>query len=341
MSSAGAPPERPAADEGTLEFEVPAAWDGQRLDRIAHQRLGELSRTEAGRRVEAGLVLLDGRPRRPGHRCRAGQSVRITPPPDGQTLSRRPPGSEDPLTPEAVRFAVLHEDAEIVVIDKPAGLVVHPGPGHLAGTLAHGLLHRYPEMAAVGPPGRPGLVHRLDRGTSGVLIAARTEPARLRLAAAFAAREVEKHYLGIALGALPGARRLAAPIGRDPREPQRFRVRGRRAREAESEVWPLEPLPLATLVRIRLHTGRTHQARVHLAGAGFPLAGDAMYGPAAPRRGGGRAGAALRRLGRPALHAAEIAFVHPATGARVRFGAPPPADFEQTLAALRHAAAVA
>lgn len=329
MSSAGAPSE--PGGEAILEFEVPAAGHGERLDRIVHERLPALSRTEAGRRVQAGLVLLDGRPRRPGHRCRAGQSVSVT----ASEARRRPPGEQDLLIPESLRFEILHEDSEIVVLDKPAGLVVHPGPGHAGGTLANGLIHRYPEMAAVGPPGRPGLVHRLDRGTSGVLIAARTESARLRLTAAFAAREVEKHYLGIVLGALSGARRLTEPIGRDPRDPQRFRVRGRRAREAESEVWPLEPLPLSTLVRIRLHTGRTHQARVHLAGAGFPLAGDAFYGPAAPRRGGGQAGAALRRLERPALHAAGIAFSHPATGAPVRFEAPPPADFEETLATLR------
>ncbi len=223
------------------------------------------------------------------------------------------------------------------MLDKPAGLVVHPGPGHPSGTLANGLLHRYPEVRSVGPPGRPGLVHRLDRGTSGLLIAARQEHVRLRLAEAFARREIEKRYLALALGRVARARVLRDPIGRDPKQPQRYRCRGQNARDAESEVWPLEELPLVTLVRIRLHTGRTHQARVHLAGIGHPLAGDALYGPAAPRRGGGVAGAALRRLTRPALHAAEIAFRHPHTGERLHFQRPPPADLAGTVEELRRA----
>ena len=306
---------------------------------MASARLPRLSRSEAGRWVSAGLVLLDGRERRPSRRCRAGQRITITPVTDTETPLRRIPGEEDPISPEPVSLRVVHEDAWLVVLDKQPGIVVHPGPGHPGGTIANGLLHRYPEVGAVGPPGRPGLVHRLDRGTSGLLVAARRESARLRLGRAFARREVEKHYLGLALGRIASARLLADPIGRDPRHPRRYCCRGRRAKDARSEVWPLEELPLATLVRLRLHTGRTHQARVHLAGTGHPLAGDALYGPAAPRRGGGQPGAALRRLRRPALHAAEIAFVHPGTGDPVRFRSPLPADLEAALGALRRAAA--
>ena len=335
MSSAGAPPD--TSGETVIEFEVGPEEDGRRLDLTAASRLTELSRSEAGRWVAAGLVRLDGRLRRPGHRCRAGQSVRIVAPGDGRTPLFGPPGETDPLLPEAIPFEVLHEDADLVVLDKPAGLVVHPGPGHRAGTLANGLIHRYPELRAVGPTGRPGLVHRLDRGTSGVLAVARSEPARLRLIAAFARREVEKRYLALVLGRFREPRRLTGPIGRDPKNPQRFRCRGRNPREAESEAWPIEELPLSTLVGLRLHTGRTHQARVHLAAAGAPIAGDAMYGPGAPRRGGGPPGAALRRLRRPALHAAEIAFAHPSTGEPVRFGAPLPEDLEAALTALRSA----
>ena len=339
MSSAGAPPDARNAGGGThLEFEIAAADDGRRLDLIASERLPDISRSEAARWVEAGFVRLDGRIRRPSHRCRAGQRVLIAAPGDGRTPLFGAPGENDPLSPEPVPLEVLHEDPWLVVIDKPAGLVVHPGSGHRDGTLAHGLIHRYPEIARVGPPGRPGLVHRLDRGTSGVLVAARTEPARLRLAEAFAERQVGKQYLALVMGRFGEHRRMDEPIGRDPKHGQRYRCRGRHAREAETEAWPLEELPLATFVGIRLHTGRTHQARVHLAHAGHPIAGDVMYGPGAPRRGGGQAGAALRRLERPALHAAEIAFHHPESGDPVRFSAPLAEDFQRTLAALRSAA---
>lgn len=340
MSSEGAPPDGPAKVVGgsrVVEFEVAPAEDGQRLDRTAASRFPELSRSEIGRWVEAGFVRLDGRARRPGHRCRAGQTVRIAAPGDERTPLFAPPGERDPLQPEEVPLEVLYDDRWLVVLDKPAGLVVHPGPGHAAGTIANGLIHRYPEIASVGPPGRPGLVHRLDRGTSGVLVAARSEAARLRLAEAFARRAVEKRYLALVMGRFAEPRRLTEPIGRDPRNPQRYRCRGKNQREADTEAWPIEELPLSSLVGLRLHTGRTHQARVHLAAAGFPIAGDAMYGPAAPRRGGAQAGATLRRLVRPALHAAEIAFAHPETGEPMRFTAPLPEDLEGTLGALRAA----
>ena len=338
MSCAGAPPDPAEAGGTRIEFEVAASDDGRRLDLLASERLPELSRSEVARWVSAGLVLLDGRQRPPGQRCRAGQQVRIEAPGDGREPLFAPPAERDAARPEPLPLAVLHEDSWLVVINKPAGLVVHPGAGHRDGTLANALAHHFPEMARVGPPGRPGLVHRLDRGTSGVLVAARTEAARLRLAAAFAEREIEKEYRAIVLGRLPARRRIAEPIGRDPRNPQRFRCRGRNAKEALTEAWPVEELLLTTFVGIRLHTGRTHQARVHLAHLGHPVAGDTMYGPGAPRRGGGQAGAALRRLARPALHAAEIAFVHPGTGDPVRFTAPLPADLEETLASLRAAA---
>lgn len=338
MSSEDVPPEAPgSAGETILEFEVGAAGDGQRLDLIASERLPDISRSEAARWVEAGFVRLDGRARRPGQRCRAGQRVHIAAPGDGRSPLFGAPGEQDPLSPEPVPLEILHEDPWLVVVDKPAGLVVHPGPGHHGGTLANGLIHHYPEIRRVGPPGRPGLVHRLDRGTSGVLIAARTEPVRLRLAEAFAERRIEKQYLALVMGRFGEHRQITEPIGRDPRNGHRYRCRGRHAREAGTEAWPLEELPLSTFVGIRLHTGRTHQARVHLAHAGYPIAGDVMYGPGAPRRGGGQAGAALRRLERPALHAAEIAFTHPGTGEPVRFRAPLAGDFEMTLAALRAA----
>lgn len=332
MPGAPAPEPEPAGRAEEIAFEVETEEDGDRLDRVASRRVDFASRTEVARWAAAGQIFLEGVPRRPGHSCRAGQRVRILVP-AGRA------GGEGALPPEDLPLSVLHEDEHLAVLDKPAGLVTHPGPGHPGGTLANGLVHRYPEVAAVGAPDRPGIVHRLDRGTSGVLVVARTEPARLRLAAAFADREVEKRYLALVLGRFDEARRLTDPIGRDPRHRERYRCRGRNAREADTEARPVEELPLTTLVALRLHTGRTHQARVHLAGAGHPIAGDALYGPAAPRRGGGQAGAALRRLTRPALHAERIAFRHPATDAPLSFRAPLPDDLRETLDRLRAAGA--
>ena len=156
-------------------------------------------------------------------------------------------------------------------------------------------------------------------------------------AAQFKEREVDKRYLAVVMGRFTESRRMVDPIGRDPKNPQRHRCRGKNARDAGTEAWPVHELPIATLVGVRLHTGRTHQARVLLAHAGYPIAGDTMYGPGAPQRGGGQAGAALRRLERPALHAAEIGFIHPGTGEPVQFSAPLAGDLEETLTALRSA----
>ena len=320
-----------------LEIEVGPEEHGQRLDRIASRRLPELSRSETARWVRAGFIRVDGRERLPGRRCRTGQRIRIALPEGGPAPRFRPPGESDPLEAEPLALDILHQDSHLVVINKAAGMVVHPGPGHPRGTVANGLIHRYPEMRSVGPPGRPGLVHRLDRGTSGLLLAARSETVRLRLAERFARRGVEKRYLALVLGRLRAPQRIREPIGRDPKNPQRYRCRGRNARSADSEALPREALPLTTLVEVRLFTGRTHQARVHLAGLGLPIAGDRLYGPGAPRRGGGRAGAVLRRLAWPALHAGRIGFRHPGTGRRVEYEAAVPEHLPAALSALREA----
>ena len=322
----GAADSRPSAPP--LDFVVGADEDRDRLDLVAARRVEGASRSAVARWITAGRALVDGEARDPSHRCRAGARVRLEPPP------APPPG----VTPAPIPLRVLHEDPHLIVLDKQAGLVVHPGAGRPSGTLVNGLIHRFPEIASVGPSERPGLVHRLDRGTSGVMVVARTETARLALAAAFARREVEKQYCALVLGRLSGHRRYNRPIGRDPRNPRRFCAGGRAARDAESEAWPVEDLPLATLVSVRLKTGRTHQARVHLASGGHPVAGDALYGPGAPRRGGGVAGGALRRLTRPALHAAVLGFAHPVSGARLQFRAPLPEDLRAVIERLRTAA---
>jgi 23S rRNA pseudouridine1911/1915/1917 synthase len=219
---------------------------------------------------------------------------------------------------------VVHEDADVLVIDKPAGLVVHPGAGNVSGTLVHGLVSRYPEIATVGEPDRPGIVHRLDRDTSGLLVVARTEAARARLVADLAARRVERIYLALVHGSPESDAGLVdAPVGRSARQPTKMTVteRGREARTAY-EVLQRWPDPGCSLLRCRLETGRTHQIRVHLAAIGHPVVGDDTYD------GGRKRPVAVPRL---FLHATRLAFTHPTTGEPMQFESPLPADLQSIL----------
>jgi 23S rRNA pseudouridine1911/1915/1917 synthase len=295
---------------------VTAEEAGERLDRHVARRL-DAPRNQVQGWIEAGRVRVDGAPRRPSHALRAGERVECEPP---------PPAVEDRVAPEPGELAVLHEDPWLAVIDKPAGLVVHPGAGVAAGTLAHRLLHRYPEMAGVGGPGRPGIVHRLDRDTSGVMVAARTAEAYRSLTRAFAARKVDKRYLAVVYGTPPAAGTVDSPIGRHPARRREMAVRRRGGRPAETRFRTLASAEPVSLVELDLRTGRTHQIRVHLKTLGHPLVGDPVYGE---RRWKGVHGPARRPLEvfpRPALHAWRLAFPHPADGARSAHEAPVPAD---------------
>jgi len=303
------------ADPTGSAWQVAADEAGERLDRHVARRLGA-PRNQVHAWIEAGRVRVDGAPRRPAHALRAGERVECLPP---------PPAVEERVAPEPGALAVLHEDAWVVVIDKPAGLVVHPGAGVAAGTLAGRLLHRHPEMAGVGGPGRPGIVHRLDRDTTGVMVAARTAPAYRALARAFAARRVDKRYLAVVYGAPPPAGTIEAPIARHPARRREMAVR-RGGRPAETRFRTLAATGPVALLELDLRTGRTHQIRVHLKSLGHPLVGDPVYGE---RRWKGVHGAARRPLEafpRPALHAWRLAFPHPADGARSAHEAPVPAD---------------
>ncbi len=276
-------------------------------------------------------MTVDGAVSRPSARLRAGQRVRVAIP---------EPAAAVPA-PEAIPLAIVHEDAHLVVIDKPAGLVVHPGAGRDSGTLVNALLHHVRDLSGVGGVLRPGIVHRLDRGTSGLLVVAKDDATHRELARQFASREVEKEYLALVLG-VPQRKQgtIAAPIGRDPVQRKRMSVRASRGREARSQYAVVEAFDGAALLRVRIMTGRTHQIRVHLASLGHPVAGDATYGGTrtpSSRRSAARQ--ALRTLVRPALHAARLAFTHPATGARVAFESPLPADLAGVVAELRAAAA--
>jgi 23S rRNA pseudouridine1911/1915/1917 synthase len=248
----------------------------------------------------------------------------------GDELEATPPEPvASPLTPEAIPLAVLYEDADVIVIDKPAGQVVHPGPGHAGGTLVNALLHHCGNLAEVGGVLRPGIVHRLDRGTSGVLVVAKCDSAHTSLAQQFHDHSIEREYRALVRG-LPGsdAGRVDRPIGRHPRDRKRMSVRSRRGREAHTAWRVLGRFPSSdcSWLSILPETGRTHQIRVHLASAGLPIIGDPVYG---------RAKRMLPGLERPALHAQVLGFRHPRSGERLRFEAPLPADLEELLADLR------
>jgi len=308
---------------------VDPAEAGARLDVWLTRNAPELSRARVQALIAEGRVTLDGEPSRASLRLRGGEAVCLTIP---DPVAARP-------TPEDIPLRVVYEDDRLLVIDKPAGLVVHPGAGQAQGTLVNALLHLVKDLSGVGGVLRPGIVHRLDRGTSGLLVVAKDDEAHRALARQFAGRTVEKEYLAIVHGQpAPKAGTIALPIGRDPVHRQKMSVRAPRGRAARSDYAVVEALDGAALVRIRIHTGRTHQIRVHLAAVGHPVAGDATYGgtrsPSARRP---EAKAALQALERPALHAAQLAFSHPATGSRLTFESPLPGDLVRVLDALRSA----
>jgi 23S rRNA pseudouridine1911/1915/1917 synthase len=300
---------------------------GLRLDVWLVQRLPSLSRARLQALIDEGCVLLDGKRTRASARLRSGQRVRVTVP---------APVPAEPQ-PEDIEVAVVHEDGHLIVVNKPAGLVVHPGAGTAGGTLVNALLRHVHDLSGVGGVLRPGIVHRLDKGTSGLLVAAKDDETHRALVRQFAGRTVEKEYLALVLG-VPDrtAGQVDAPIGRDPVHRQKMSVRAPRGREAHSSWRVEERFDGAVLLRVRIHTGRTHQIRVHLASIGHPVAGDATYGGTrtpSSRRAASRE--ALLSLERPALHAARLAFTHPASGERLSFEAPLPAELLAVLERLR------
>ncbi len=312
-------------------FVVPSDLAGTRLD-VALARLApDLSRARIQRLVEQGRVHVAGRAAKASARVRGGEAVEVdVPPPE-------PSG----LVPQDLPLTVLHEDADLVVLDKAAGMVVHPARGAPHSTVVNALLHRLAsrgEGASAGVP-RLGLVHRLDRDTSGCLVVAKTEAALAALQAQWKARTVEKTYLAICHGSLPAQGRLETSYGRHPRDRKRFTARGKGTRRAVTAWRTLERFGKeASFVEVTLHTGRTHQIRVHLSESGHPLLCDAVYGGG--RRESRLPEASLVRraasvLGRQALHASLIAFDHPRTGARLAIEAPLPSDLLRALEVLR------
>jgi 23S rRNA pseudouridine1911/1915/1917 synthase len=306
---------------GARTLSVPAADAGVRLDRWLATHVPELSRARLQALIDAGHVRVDGGVPKASRRLAGGEHVSLE-------IPAAPP---ETLVPEAIALAVVYEDDDVLVVDKPAGMVVHPGAGHPTGTLAAAVLAHAPGTAGVGGPRRPGIVHRLDKDTSGLLVMAKTGRAYDGLTAQLVARTVTRRYRAIVHGRVKATEGIVeAPIGRHPRDRVRMAVitRGKRA---VTRYRVLERFSHFSDLDVRLETGRTHQIRVHMASLGHPVAGDDLYG--------GRTARAPLPLSPEglALHAAELAFVHPVTESRLQFASPLPPRIERLLSQLRDA----
>jgi 23S rRNA pseudouridine1911/1915/1917 synthase len=323
------------ADE-ELVVVVDAPRAGMRIDRLLAERFPQHSRSRFQKLCRDGCVTAGGRKVRSAYRVLFGDEIHV----------RVPPLPPVDLAPEDIPLHIVHEDVDLLVVDKPAGLVVHPAAGNWRGTLVHGLLGRQAQLTGAGAPLRPGIVHRLDKDTSGLLVVAKSERAHQALAVALRDREVRREYVALVWGRMPDpAGTIDAPMGRNPSDRKRMAVvaRGKPALTRWRVRQRFEPL--ATLLDVHLATGRTHQIRVHLASIGHPVFGDPVYGGRqgqltrlpAPLRVVARL--ALARLPRQALHAARLAFRHPVTGADLQFESPLPEDIAQTLAILGQEAA--
>ena len=306
-----------------LSLTVAAEQATERLDRYLAAEVPGLSRSQAQRLIDEGHVQVAGRKARANLTVKAGDQVSV----------EMPAPVASSAEPEDIPLPVLYEDADLVVVDKPAGMVVHPAVGHSSGTLVNALLHHVDDLSGIGGELRPGIVHRLDKGTSGVMVVAKHDAAHEALAAQFHDREVEKEYIALVWGVVQAGRRIDLPIGRDPKDRQKMSARSRRARSAVTRITRAEHLRGVTLCHVAIATGRTHQIRVHLSAIGHPVVGDSTYG-------GVKARVAqdlrpLLRLERPFLHAARLSFTHPTDGRRMSFDAPLAEDLQRVIDDLR------
>jgi 23S rRNA pseudouridine1911/1915/1917 synthase len=302
---------------------VSAADAGSRLDVFLAARLPGLSRSQIQRLIRGGHVHVAGAAGKPGAVVTEGLIVSVT----------IPPARRSTPEPEAVPLSILYDDEDLVVVDKPAGMVVHPAAGHMQGTLVNALLHHVGGLSGIGGTERPGIVHRLDRGTSGVMVIAKNDRAHRALSRQFHDRTVTKEYLALVWGRVENGATFEAPIGRDPRDRKRMSSRARHARAATTQVISVEALGPLSLLHLTIGTGRTHQIRVHLSEAGHAVVGDETYG--GTRRRLPPSLAPIGRLTRPFLHASRLTFTHPRDARLVSFQAPVPSDLAQVLDALR------
>jgi 23S rRNA pseudouridine1911/1915/1917 synthase len=297
--------------------------EGGRLDTFLAGALPDRSRSQIQKLIKEGHVTGGAAPLRASTPVKAGQRFRV----------ELPPLEPSAAVAEDLPLTILYEDADLVVLDKPAGMVVHPAAGHASGTLVNALLHHVDDLSGIGGELRPGIVHRLDRGTSGVMIAAKNDAAHQELARQFHDREVEKEYIALVWGVVQAGKRIDAPIGRDPGDRHKMSTRARRARSAVTRVTKAEHLKGVSLLHVAIATGRTHQIRVHLSAIGHPIVGDPTYGGV--HRHVANDLRAVQRLERPFLHAARLAFSHPAGGRRMEFHSPLPDDLQAVIDDIR------
>jgi len=291
------------------QYRFSVAEPGIRLDRYVADKCPELSRTQAQRLIADGLVTVNGHPARAGLNLNIGDKV----------IVNIPPPLPSPLTPEAIPLKIIYEDDDVLVLDKPAGMTVHPAPGHPAHTLVNAILAHFPHLAEIGDSLRPGIVHRLDKDTSGIMLVAKNSQAQINLAEQFEKRTVSKTYLTLVKGHLtPETGIIEADLGRDPRNRQRMAVVSR-GREARTAYRVLKYPGNYTLLEIKPETGRTHQIRVHLAAIGFPVVGDATYGVKSPF------------ISRQFLHASRLGFRLPSAGQYVEFESELAEDLKKAL----------
>ncbi|MEI6667803.1 MAG: RluA family pseudouridine synthase [Acidobacteriota bacterium] len=303
-----------------FELTVDAEQAGLRLDQFVVSLVPGQSRSQIQRLIKEGQVRLGDKAARSNYQVRLGDVVMVEVP---------DPSPATPA-PEALPIDVLFEDHDLIVVNKPAGMVVHPAPGHAAGTLVNALLHHVDDLSGVGGELRPGIVHRLDKGTSGVMVVAKHDAAHQELSRQFQDREVEKEYVALVWGEVQQGRRIEADIGRDPNDRKKMSARAKRARTAVTRITKARFLRGVSYLHVAIYTGRTHQIRVHLSAIGHPIVADALYG-GIKRHVAGHLRPVLR-LERPFLHAMRLAFTHPSEpDRRMEFIAPLPEDLQSVI----------
>jgi 23S rRNA pseudouridine1911/1915/1917 synthase len=307
------------SESRAAEFTVPPDYHGQRLDKFLVFVLEGQSRSQVQKLIEDGHVTVDRKAARSNLAMRAGDRVTVNVPEAVAATAQ----------PEPLPVEILYQDADVAVLDKPAGMVVHPAAGHASGTLVNALLHHIDDLSGVGGELRPGIVHRLDRGTSGVMVIAKNDAAHQELARQFHDREVEKEYIALVWGLVQAGRRIDAAIGRDPKHRQKMSAKAKHARHAVTRITRAYAMPGVTLCHVAIHTGRTHQIRVHLSAIGHPIVGDSTYGGVHRRVAADIR--AVQHLERPFLHAHRLAFTHPRDQRRLEFRTPLPPDLQAVL----------
>ena len=309
----------------SIELTVSPEYAGQRLDRFLVSVLEQQSRSQIQKLIVDSRVHV----RREGTSAATAARANLAMREGDRVTVDLPEAVRSNVAGEALPLEILYQDADLAVLNKPAGMVVHPGAGHASGTVVNALLHHVQDLSGIGGEMRPGIVHRLDRGTSGVMVIAKNDAAHQELSRQFHDREVEKEYVALVWGVVQAGRRIDAAIGRDPANRQRMSARAKHAREAVTRITRAHHLRGLTLCQVAIHTGRTHQIRVHLSAIGHPIVGDALYGGVHRRVAGDIR--AVQRLERPFLHAERLVFQHPRDGRRMEFTAPLPDDLLRVL----------